>query len=140
MPGNPPLRIILDTNLWISYLISKRLKKIDALFEEDSLKLIFSTALMEEFMEVAQRPKLKKYFSSADLENLLDLFDAYGEFVAVTSSVDICRDEKDNFLLALAKDGKADYLITGDADLLIIKKFEDTEILTYSEFELHLSN
>jgi len=120
-------------------LISKRLKKIDALFEEDRLKLIFSAALMEEFMEVAQRPKLKKYFSAADLENLLDLFDAYGEFVAVTSSVVICRDEKDNFLLTLAKDGKADYLITGDADLLIIKKFEDTEILTYSEFELHLS-
>lgn len=56
----------------------------------------------------------------------------------VSSVVDICRDEKDNFLLALAKDSKADYLITGDADLLTIKKFEHTEILTYIEFEIRL--
>lgn len=56
----------------------------------------------------------------------------------VNSIVTQCRDEKDNFLLALAKDSKADFLITGDEDLLIIKKFQNTEILTYSEFSLKL--
>ncbi len=140
MPRNTPLRVILDTNLWISYLISKRLRKIDALFEENGVTLIFSDELMEEFFEVAQRPKFGKYFTSADLENLLALFDVYGEWVQVVSSVDLCRDAKDNFLLALAKDGKADYLITGDQDLLIIKKFEDTDILTYAEFEIRLGD
>jgi putative PIN family toxin of toxin-antitoxin system len=140
MPRNTPLRVILDTNLWISYLISKRLRKIDALFEENGVTLIFSDELMEEFLEVAQRPKFGKYFTSADLENLLALFDVYGEWVQVVSSVDLCRDAKDNFLLALAKDGKADYLITGDQDLLIIKKFEDTDILTYTEFEIRLGD
>jgi hypothetical protein len=140
MPRNTPLRVILDTNLWISYLISKRLRKIDALFEENGVTLIFSDELMEEFLEVAQRPKFGKYFTSADLENLLALFDVYGEWVQVVSSVDLCRDAKDNFLLALAKDGKADYLITGDQDLLIIKKFEDTDILTYAEFEIRLGD
>jgi len=140
MPRNTPLRVILDTNLWISYLISKRLRKIDALFEENGVTLIFSDELMEEFLEVAQRPKFGKYFTSADLENLLALFDVYGEWVQVVSSVDLCRDAKDNFLLALAKDGKADYLITGDQDLLIIKKFEDTDILIYAEFEIRLGD
>ena len=46
----------------------------------------------------------------------------------------ICRDKKDNFLLSLAKDSKADYLLTGDEDLLVIQKFDDTEILSYTEF------
>jgi uncharacterized protein len=132
------VRIILDTNLWISYLISKKLSKIDILFEKDSITLIFSEELLIEFVEVAKRPKFKKYFSETNLERLLELFDVYGEIVQVSSVVDICRDDKDNFLLALAKDSKADYLITGDADLLIMKKFEDTEILSYSEFEIRL--
>jgi len=138
MPGQTPIRIILDTNIWISYLISKRLRRIDDLLEESSVILIFSKSLIEEFMEVAQRPKFSKYFTPTDLENLLSLFDVFGELVEVTSSIDLCRDAKDNFLLALAKDGNADYLITGDEDLLIIKQFEDTQILTSAEFEVQL--
>ena len=132
------IRVILDTNLWISYLISKRLSKIDELFEKDAITLIFSKELITEFIEVAKRPKFKKYFSEENLEKLLKKFDVYGEIVQVSSIVEICRDAKDNFLLALAKDSKADYLITGDADLLIIKRFEHTEILTYTEFQIQL--
>ena len=78
------------------------------------------------------------YIVPEQLQKLLDLFDVYGELVTVISTVDICRDAKDNFLLALAKDGKANFLITGDDDLLIIKQFENTEILTYTEFEIRI--
>jgi uncharacterized protein len=134
------VRVILDTNLWISYLISKRLNKIDVLFEENAVVLIFSEELLTEFIEVAQRPKFRKYFSEESLKKLLELFDVYGEIVQVSSVVEVCRDIKDNFLLALAKDSQADYLVTGDADLLIIKKFEHTEIVTYTEFEVRLDN
>ena len=132
------ISIILDTNLWISYLISKRLSKIDMLFQLEIVTLIFSEELLAEFFEVAKRPKFRKYFSEEKLEKLLGAFDFYGKIVKVTSVVEICRDEKDNFLLALAKDSQADYLVTGDADLLIIKKFEHTDIVTYTEFELQL--
>ncbi len=132
-------RIILDTNLWISFLISKRLKKIDILFKQDNITLIFSQELLDEFTEVARRPKFKKYFSVTDIENLLSLFDTFGEFTEVVSMVDICVDKKDNFLLSLSKDSKANFLITGDEHLLIIKQFEDTQILTYTEFELKIS-
>lgn len=115
------------------------MRKINTLFNQELITLIFSQELLEEFVDVAQRPKFKKYFSPTDLEKLFELFDVFGELVEVESTVDICRDAKDNFLLALAKDSKADYLITGDDDLLIIKKFEHTEIVTYTEFELRIS-
>jgi len=52
----------------------------------------------------------------------------------VTSAVDRCRDSKDNFLLALAEDGNADYLITGDRDLLVLEKHLTTRIVSFSNF------
>ena len=52
----------------------------------------------------------------------------------LTSILEICRDPKDNFLLALAQDGKATHLITGDKDLLIIQKIGITKILTIAEY------
>ncbi len=132
------IRAILDTNLWISYLISKELSKIDVLFERDELIILFSNELLEEFIEVASRPQFRKYFALVDIEELLELFDVYGEVVGVTATVDACRDPKDNFLLALAKNGNADFLITGDADLLDLENFEGTEILRYSDFEIRV--
>jgi len=50
------------------------------------------------------------------------------------SNEDACRDLKDNFLLSLAVDGKADYLLTGDNDLLALNPFKDTHIVTFSAF------
>ncbi|HRT54313.1 MAG TPA: putative toxin-antitoxin system toxin component, PIN family, partial [Flavobacteriales bacterium] len=54
--------------------------------------------------------------------------------VETTSIVDVCRDKKDNFLLALAQDGLADLLITGDENLLVVERFGGTIILSPSEF------
>ena len=58
----------------------------------------------------------------------------FGKLVKVKSNINICRDEKDNFLLNLLIDSKADYLITGDKNLLILEKIKKTKILTFSEF------
>jgi len=71
--------------------------------------LIFSDELIEEFVEVASRPKFKKYFSSKDLEKILEYFDQFGQLIKVKTQVEICRDDKDNFLLNLAIDSKADF-------------------------------
>ncbi|WP_299014792.1 putative toxin-antitoxin system toxin component, PIN family [uncultured Polaribacter sp.] len=127
-------KIILDTNLWISFLISKKFSDIDDLIENKGLILIFSNELLEEFIDVVNRPKFKKYFSKKDVEKILKYFDQFAELVKVKSKMNICRDKKDNFLLDLAIDSKADYLITGDKDLLILEKINKTEILTLSEF------
>jgi hypothetical protein len=56
-------KVILDTNLWISFLISKKFNSIDQLIEDNNIRLIFSKELIEEFVEVVSRPKFIKYFS-----------------------------------------------------------------------------
>ena len=129
-------RIIVDTNLWISFLLSKQFSFIDKLLKNRNVQLIFSTELLLEFLDVVKRPKLKNYFAKTDIDNLLEIIEEYAAFIQVTSTVDSCRDKKDNFLLALAKDSSANYLITGDKDLLVLKKFEETEIITIAEYKI----
>lgn len=127
-------KIVLDTNLWISFLISKRLKEIDNLVKRGEIVLVFSNESIEEFLTVAKRPKFNKYFSDSDLSKLILLFDKYGIIVKVKSRLNDCRDKKDNFLLNLAVDGEAEFLITGDSDLLILKNINKTTICTWKEF------
>ena len=115
------MRLILDTNLWISFLISSKFEKLDEILFNQNFKLLFSQELLEEFVAVVKRPKLRKYISRNELEDLLETIDDIAEFVNVTSEISECRDPKDNFLLSLAVDGKADYLLTGDKDLLVFE-------------------
>ena len=127
-------KVIFDTNLWISFLISKRLDFIDDLLIDGKIKLIFSKELIEEFLTVAKRPKFERYFADDKISDLLKLFDKYGKLIEVSTKTEECRDLKDNFLLSLAIDSKADYLITGDSDLLVIKKIKNTKIITWIDF------
>lgn len=127
-------KLILDTNLWISFLISKKFDLIDNLILTEDFQLIFSKELLEEFTTVAQRGKFKKYFDNNDIIKLLKLFDIYGKIIEVSSKIEICRDYKDNFLLSLAIDSNSDYLLTGDSDLLILKKIGKTKIITWNNF------
>lgn len=129
-----PKRIILDTNLWISFLISKKLKLIDELIKYDKVVLVFSEESITEFLEAANRPKFKKYFSKSEIEELIKYFDEYGILIKVTSDINICRDKKDNFLLNLAKDSNAEFLVTGDYDLLVLEKIDNTQIIIFKDF------
>lgn len=128
------IRIILDTNIWISYLISHHLQFIDDLIIGNKVALVYSDELIEEFIEVARRPRLKKYFSDDDLMELLDLLKWYGIMTIPQSQLNLCRDPKDNFLLNLAVDAKADYLVTGDDDLLDLKTVDHCKIISLSTF------
>ncbi len=127
-------RIIIDTNLCISFLITKDFKRLDEKIKTKSIRVLFSLELVEEFLSVVNRPKFKKYFSKSDIGKLIDLFDVYGEIVEVKSQVHLCRDKKDDFLLALAKDSHADFLVTGDKDLLELSVFESTKILAVTDY------
>ena len=129
-------KIIIDTNLWISYLITKGFKRLDKLIYSERVSLVFSQELIDEFIEVTKRPKFKENFSSNEVIRLLELFGTYGVLVKVSSDIKLCRDLKDNFLLSLAVDSQADYLITGDNDLLEIRKVGKTNLLTIKDFEL----
>jgi hypothetical protein len=127
-------RVIFDTNIWISFLISKDLIQIDRYIYSEKITLLFSTELINEFLTVANRPKFRKFFSKTDLEALINLLYDFGEIIQVKSNILLCRDAKDNFLLNLAIDGKADFLITGDKDLLDLKSISNTKILTIRQF------
>lgn len=127
-------RVIFDTNIWISYLISDEFSFLDKLIEEQSIVLIFSIELLEEFYEVANRKKFMKYFTSNELDRLIEFISTFAYFVNVQSIFDVCRDPKDNYLLSLSYDAEATHLITGDNDLLEMKYFYKTQIIEYSSY------
>ncbi|HET6991028.1 MAG TPA: putative toxin-antitoxin system toxin component, PIN family [Bacteroidia bacterium] len=133
--ANKPTRIAIDTNIWISFLINgKNFSKLDKLIQADKIKLIFSDELLLEFLEVVERPKFKKYFSTDNIQILFENIQNQAEFIKVKQKVDVCRDKKDNFLLALSEVGAVDFLITGDEDLLVLKKYKKTKIVRISDF------
>lgn len=131
---NKVSRIIIDTNLWISFLITRDFIKLDEIiFSKESI-LVFSQELLDEFLEVAKRPKFRHFFSFDDIEEILETIEGYADFVNVQTKIGVCRDPKDNFLLSLSIDGNADFLLTGDKDLLDLTKFGETRIITISDF------
>jgi putative PIN family toxin of toxin-antitoxin system len=128
-------RIIIDTNLWISFLLSQKFNFIDKLLDSEKLELAFCNELFAELIEVTSRPKLKKFFTMDDWSMIYEIIDRHAVYIPVVSSVTLCRDAKDNFLLSLAQDAKANYLLTGDKDLLVLKSFGVTQIITIMEFQ-----
>ena len=90
-------KVILDTNPWISFLISKNFTFIDNYVENGRVKLIFSEELFTEFITVAERPKFKKFFAPKDIKNLISFIDKFGVLYQVTSDINECSDIKDNF-------------------------------------------
>jgi len=127
-------RIIIDTNLWISFLITKDFTKLDEIIFSRQAILVFSQELLDEFLEVAKRPKFRRFFSASDIEEILETIDEYADFVKVKTKIEVCRDPKDNFILSLSVDGNVNFLLTGDIDLLDLNKFGETTIITISDF------
>jgi len=139
MPKSKRIRVIIDTNLFISFLIGKQLKGLKELLIDFRVELIFAKQNIQELKIVTQRPKFKKYFNSDDLADLFDFIDSVGKIFIIDNVPDICRDPKDNYLLKLASKGNVDYLVTGDIDLLDIQTYKGTKIITIREFERIMS-
>ena len=129
------MKAVIDTNLFISFLIGKKLQGLKGLLIDFRIELIFAEQNIQELRIVTQRPKFKKYFKSDDLDDLIDLINAIGKVFVIENVPNICRDPKDNYLLELSRKGKANYLITGDIDLLEIREYKKTKIITIKEFE-----
>ena len=122
-------RVIIDTNLWISFLLTRDFSKFDSIIADNEITLLFSEELLNEIIEITQRIKFKRYFKLDEVESLILMIKTRAIFVDVTSEIQKCRDIKDNFLLSLSMDGKASHLLTGDKDLLILKKIGQTKII-----------
>ena len=131
---NKKAKVVIDTNLWISFLISNDYEKLDFLFSSGKIRLLFSERLFTEFIRTASREKFRKYFSENDLNALSEKMQKIAKIIRTSSVQTQCRDVKDNFLLELAIDGTADYLVTGDNDLLVLKTIGKTKIVRMNEF------
>lgn len=134
MPSQKPSKIIIDINIWISFLIGKELQSLKDLIVSEKVKVITTDQLINEIRLVTSRDKLKKYFNQDKVSDLISLLGILADKVKIKKINKACRDPKDDFLLALCKESKANYLITGDKDLLDIKVFGRTKIVTVKQF------
>ena len=135
---NKNVKVIFDTNVWISFLIGKRLSKIIQHISYGSITIVTTEQLLQEIKTVTNREKLKKYFPKENVNELIELLETIAEKVVIKPTHFMSRDPKDNFLLDLIDYSKADYLVTGDKDLLEHNPFKTAQILTPKEFEKQL--
>ena len=134
----PNIKVIFDTNVWISFLIGKRLSFIKKYIASGQITIVVTGRLLMEIKEVTARDKLKKYFPAASVTELIELLETIAENVEIVPTHFINRDAKDNFLLDLIDFSKANYLVTGDKDLLVHNPFITATILTPGDFEKEL--
>ena len=133
MPNN--LKIILDVNIWVSTFISLKMEQqIKTLILQNNIEIIACHELLTELEQTLQRPKFKKYLSPKRTQFAIELLKESATFIHLKSKVELCRDDKDDYLLALAKDARADFLLTGDNDLLVLKQFEKTQIIKLTDY------
>jgi putative PIN family toxin of toxin-antitoxin system len=134
LPINKKIRIILDTNLWISFLITDNYTKLDEILSSKRVQILTNQKLLDEFISVTTRPKFRKYFTEKDVDDLLARMSKQAKMVQTKTTVTHCRDPKDNYLLELAIDGNAHFLLTGDNDLLELKRIGKTAIIKIQDF------
>src|ERR1700690_651890 len=92
--------------------------------------LLFSDATMTELEEVLTRAKFDQYSGLAERMRFLGQLRSTAEFVSITQLVSECRDPKDDKFLEVALNGRADLIITGDADLLRMHPWRGIAILS----------
>ena len=134
----PRFKVIIDTNLWISVIISSRQEEFTLLLLENDIEVYTCKELIDELKEVLERDKIRKYLKLPVNEYVSFHKDLTKKFAAKSSlSFDI--DPKDSFLLNLSIETKADFLITGDKALLSIGTVDRTRIISYTQFKRMLS-
>ena len=128
------VRALLDANVLVSAAIrpSGPPGQIIAALLTQSFDLILSPGIIEEVQIALTLPKIRKYLREpqeaarwlADIVALADLVQDTGNITGV------CRDPADDVVLAAAVEGRADKIVTGDDDLLVLGDFEGITIVT----------
>ncbi|ACK71263.1 Nucleotide binding protein PINc [Gloeothece citriformis PCC 7424] len=129
------IRLVIDTNVLISALLFKNSVPFQSVkLAENRAIILYSQATLDELEQVLYRKKFNKYLSSEERQIFLSKFIISSEFVSITETITICRDQKDNKFLELAVSGNANVIITGDLDLLILNPFQNIEIMSPDAF------
>jgi putative PIN family toxin of toxin-antitoxin system len=131
------VRIVVDTNVLISAALISKSNSRQA-FEKiiESHHLLRSDQTLFELVSTIHKPKFLKYFSKRPElpEELIFSYLKASQQILIQHDVSACRDHKDNKYLNLALSGKADLIISGDQDLLVLHPFESIPIITSTEF------
>ena len=139
--SGPPVRVLLDVNILISYLLHSSGSRAIGLVVEAALAgaftLLIPDKLLEEFVQrVATKEYLARRIGRADLaslvENLLQVAERLAPIPGPLPAV--VRDPKDDYLLAYALAGGADYLVTGDRDLLALGEVAELKVISPADF------
>lgn len=130
--------VVLDSNVFVSALIrtAGAPAQVLSLQRAGSFELVTSTALIAELSDVLARPRVARVIHATPTEIRDSL--AYLQTFAVpadpTVSVTVCRDPADNRVLEAALAVAADYIVSGDQDLLVLGAFEGIPIVTPARF------
>jgi uncharacterized protein len=128
-------RFVVDTNVIVSALMFPKSIPRQAFDRAKSQGILLtSAAIILELNEVLSRKRFERYFSTEERVQFLSKFLADAEIVEITETIQFCRDRKDDKFLELAVNGRADCIITGDQDLLVLHPFRNVNIISPNEF------
>lgn len=132
------LRALLDTNKLVSSLLSTRgpqAQLIDV-WRRRGFLLLLTSEQIDEVDEVLRRPKITKKYAipSGDRQAFLDLLRIEAILLPHAAPPGVCRDPDDDHLLGCAAAGEADYLVTGDADLLSLGQYRGVSVVGARQF------
>jgi putative PIN family toxin of toxin-antitoxin system len=129
-------KIVIDTNLLISYIIRGGNSPLSTVIKNENHIILASSELIEEYISVLKRPKFQRYFDTVNVDDIMNGFIKLLTLVQVDSTVKLCRDPNDDFIIQLAISGNSDFLITGDKDILALERIGNCRFITISEFIL----
>ena len=131
------MRVVLDTNILVSALIAPagNPAAIYNSWEQGRFRLLICTELLDELRVTLQKPRIADLIKPYKAGRLVNQIKNLAEDVGALPRVKHSPDPGDNFLLALAEAGNADYLVTGDkSGLLALASHKSTRIITAREF------
>ncbi|MBP3227375.1 MAG: putative toxin-antitoxin system toxin component, PIN family [Bacteroidaceae bacterium] len=128
------MKILLDTNLWISFMIGKRLSSLADVLCRNDIEIYVSEQQLDEIRCVLARKKFDRLISAETryffFEMVYDV--CFITDITVEAKSDI-RDPKDLYLLSMAESVPVDYIVSGDKDLTDLGSHAGIPILKYSE-------
>lgn len=134
----PLRRVVLDSNIYVSALQFGGIADEVVSAGMDGQYAVIASELIRSEVEETLRRKFKWD------EERLALLDAglWSATILVSSqrSVEVCRDPRDNHLLATSREAGADFLVSGDKDILVLLRFEGTQIVSLRTFADELAS
>ena len=128
------MKVVIDTNVLISALgWEGNPRYILNQIIENKIQLLSSPEQLNELKAVLNKDKLKK-IPAEDRKEFLLLISEISTIISPSIKLNIARDEKDNMILELAKVGLANFIITGNKDLLYLKYIDGIKIISPIDF------